>query len=159
MTQRSKRISPSSKTTSSPVSRLKRAWQALTAPPVQERIFLVMYAVAALGGLWILTDPPRTIEGAWGAAITALWGSLLLYGGVIGSLTVRSTYQIIERTALTALTAFLGMYGIFQVSMHFTTDGSRSAGTVAVFFGIIAIALRWSEIWRWDYTPPVREPV
>lgn len=141
------------------MSRLKRWWRKVTAPPVREGIFLVMYAGAALGGLWILTEPPRTIEGAWGEAITALWGGLLLYGGAVGALTVRSSYQIIERTALTALTAFLGMYGIFQISMHFTTDGSRSAGTVAVFFGIIAIALRWSEIWRWDYTPPVREAV
>lgn len=138
---------------------LRSAWRTLTAPPVQERIFLIMYIGSMLGGVWVLTEPPRTIEGAWGSALTTMWGALLLYGGAVGALTVRSRWQIIERTALTALTAFLAMYLIFLISQHFTTTGSRSAGTVAVFFGVIAISLRWSEIWRWDYTPPVRESV
>ena len=141
------------------MSRLKRAWRALSAPPVQERIFLVMYLGALFGGVWLLLEPPRTVEGAWGTALTALWGALLLYGGAVGALTVRSRWQIIERTALTALTAFLAMYLIFLISQHFTTTGSRSAGTVVVFFGLIAISLRWAEIWRFDYTPPVREAV
>ena len=139
------------------MSRLKRWWRALTAPPVQERIFLTMYIGALFGGLWVLLEPPRTVEGAWGEALTALWGGLLLYGGAVGALTVRSSYQIIERTALTALTAFLGMYAIYLLGQHFITTGSRSAGMMAVFFGICALSLRWSEIWRFDYKPPRRE--
>lgn len=135
---------------------LRAIWRTLTAPPVQERIFLVMYLGATLGGLWVLLEPPVSVEGAWGSLQTTVWGGLLLFGGLVGAITVRSRYQVVERMALTAISFFMLLYLIFLFSQHFLTTGSRSASIAAVFFGAVAIALRWSEIWRFDYAPPRR---
>lgn len=136
---------------------LRAVWRTLTAPPVQERIFLVMYLGAIAGGVWILAEPPRTVEGAWGTIQTIIWGGFLLFGGLVGAATVRTRFQIVERIALTSLSFFMLLYFMFLASQHVLQSGSRSASITALFFGALLVVLRWAEIWRFDYTPPRRE--
>lgn len=138
---------------------LKRIWGVLTAPPVQERIFLTMYVGAALFGVWILIEPPRTIEGAWGSALTLFWSLLMMFGGIVGACTVRTREQWLERIGLGAITGFLALYASFLLTQHFISEGSRAAGLAAVFLGICAVALRWAEIRDLDFSRPRRGAV
>lgn len=140
-----------------PASVLLRAWRTFASPPVREHFFLAMYLVCFLGGLWILTEPPRTIEGAWGELQTVLWGGFLLFGGVLGTATVKTRAQLVERIALTSISSFLALYAIFLIGQHFMTEGSRSASVTVLALGTLLVGLRWSDIWRYDYTPPTRE--
>lgn len=135
---------------------LRAVWHTLTAPPVQERIFLVMYVGAIAGGVWIMLEPPRTVEGAWGSALTGFWSLLLMVGGMIGACTVRTREQWLERIGLGAVSGFLALYASFLLTQHVMTEGSRAAGLTVVFFGTIAVALRWAEIRDLDFTRPRR---
>lgn len=138
-------------------ARIVRAWRVLTAPPVQERIYLTMY-IGVIGlGFWIITDPPMTVEGWWGSAQTTVWGLLLAIGGVLGACTVRTKLQYVERAGLLAIAFFLLLYALFLIGQHFMTEGSRSASIAALFLGSVAVSLRAAEIWKFDYAPPRRE--
>ena len=137
--------------------RIARAWRALTDPPHQKPIYLAMYLIAFSGGLWALTQPPRTVEGEWGPALTAIWAGLLVAGGILGTATVTTRYWWAERAALILLTTVWAMYLSFQLMSHFTTEGSRAFSVTFLCFALLPVILRWVSIRGWDYAPPEKE--
>lgn len=131
-----------------------RLWYRIRQPRVERAAYLLVYTVLAIGGSSVLNDPPRSIEGELGAALTFTWGGFLLVGGVAGAAAVMPGWWFLEKMGVASLATGLALYASTVGWLHFSEgSGNRLPQLCVVSAPAILLALRAWKIRGLDYEP------
>ncbi|WP_309129490.1 hypothetical protein [Microbacterium sp.] len=132
---------------------IRKLWEQITEPRHMKMLAAVMYAVVLVMGVVALVDPPRSLEGALGGALTAIWAWCLTIGGSAGLSVVFTAWWWVERLALVLI--FAAALDLIAVTLLMAVDrtGDRwyLLGLTLVFG--LAFVVRWVSIRRYNFEP------
>ena len=89
--------------------------------------------------------------------LTAIWGSLLLGGGVLGLIGCLPGWWWVERAGVLAAGTGAAIYLVVILSLHASTPGSRLVQAGFVALTLVWLAVRWLRI-RGAQLDPMRGP-
>src|SRR5699024_542810 len=123
-----------------------------TPPSKPERLgWAAFYGTFALGGVTVLTIPPRTIEGPLGDFLTITWGILWVSAIVPAIATLYNRYRI-EYPAILLVTAGVAIYAA-NIWAQVPDTHTRATQALTVTTLAIGLTLRWLNRRRlvaWD---------
>lgn len=108
--------------------------------------YLGIYVLWAVAGVSVLLQPPTTISGVIGGALTFTWGGFLALGATGGALTVLTRYWWLERASIWLAGTGITVYAILVGSLHLIQDGNRIPQLMFVLTGLIALIIRYRRI-------------
>jgi len=135
------------------VKAVRRVWASISEPRHLKLAYAVVYAITFGTGVVTLLDPPNSIEGVLGAALTVAWSVLLITGGFGGLLTVFPGWWWAERLSIALSLAGLGVYAIVVLSLHLTASGSRLTQLGMIALAATPFAIRWLLIRKYSFEP------
>lgn len=133
---------------------VKHVWAQARKPPRQDPIYFIVYVATAWFGVWVLAQPPRTVEAEWGPIVSTGWAWFLIVGGTICAAVAFTRWWWVERLGMLPLATALLSYGSLIIWAHFTSEGSRSMQTWVVLLGAALIAVRLASFRGYAYGPP-----
>lgn len=124
-------------------------------PPPEEitAIQVVIYLVAAAGGVSALAHPPGSITGQWGVVLTTLWALFQGVGGAVAAPAAIQGWWMIEKPALLAVATGITMYATGVVTAHFAEPGNRLPQLSVILIAIFYLATRFIRIHKYAYQP------
>lgn len=126
----------------------------LIAEPRVARVIQFGVYLAILGaGLAALVDPPRATVGVLGPALTFLWASFLILGGLLGAVAVLPGIWWLERAAVIATGVGVAMYGVVVLSLQLEPPSGRLTQLAVIVALLLSQAHRWTQIRRYDLAP------
>ena len=123
----------------------RRLWMMLHEPRVITAAMGVAWLVLTGIGCAALVAPPVSIAHEIGPLLTAIWGSLLLGGGVLGLAGCLPGWWWIERSGILAAGTGTLIYLVVIVNLH-ATPGSRLVQAGFVALALVGLAVRWLRI-------------
>ena len=112
-------------------------------PPTRlERIlWAVLYALLALAGVWILINPPTSIETPLGLALTRVWGGFLTPGIVLAVATAWGRF----RWEYALLPLCISGVGIYMATLWYLVPETPGRGPQALLISALGVGLlnRW----------------
>jgi len=133
--------------------RLAALWLKIQEPRALSVIYFFAYVAISLLGLFVATDPPRTVQSSLGNPLMVWWGVLLLVGGVLGSVSVLPGIWWLERAATFCCMTAIAVYGGVLASLPVTQMSVRAASLCFIVFSILAFAARLVKIRHHAYDP------
>ncbi|MGO4143810.1 hypothetical protein AB4Y77_01885 [Paenarthrobacter sp. YAF11_1] len=127
-------------------------WLKVQEPRALSVIYFFAYLAIGLLGLFVATDPPRTVSGL-GSALMIWWGALLLFGGALGSIAVLPGIWWLERAATGFCMTAIGLYGWGLATLPVTQVSARMATFCFVVFALLMFATRLVKIRHYAYDP------
>ena len=107
-------------------------------------IYLTLFATSAT----FLADLPRSVLEVMGATITVSMGLAVAVGAAVGTFGVLPGVWRLERIAIISIASGAGMY----ITALFAL-GASSMPIGLVFALILSLALRWSEVRKYQHAP------
>lgn len=132
---------------------LHQLWLKVQEPRALSVIYFFAYLAIGLLGLFVATDPPRTVQSSLGQGLMIWWGVLLVFGGALGSVSVLPGIWWMERAATLCCMTAIAVYGGALVSLPVTQMSLRMASLCFVVFSILAFAARLVKIRHYAYDP------
>lgn len=134
---------------------LQRAWERITEPRVLKLFYLGVYLLAVWVGLVTLVNPPTSIEGALGSAITAFWAGFIVIGGTGAAVTILPGWWWAERLSVWLIIIGVVIYEGVVIALHLTGSEGSSRLTQAGFvaFAACLFILRLILTRKWDFEP------
>ncbi|GAA4680579.1 hypothetical protein [Nocardioides nanhaiensis] len=115
---------------------VSRAFRRVREPRVERFIMLATYLLALMMGVSAWFNPPSSIEGTIGVALTSAWAILLMVCGGFGAAGVLPGLWWAERVATKAGMTGAAIYAAVVAYLHFDGPGNRLPQ-----FGAIAIVV------------------
>lgn len=113
------------------------------ATPVAERTFwATIYALMAIAGVWVLLDPPTTIETPLGDGTTVLWGSLWATGAVTAIAAGAGRYKW-EYVLIWFIMGGVGVYAVTLWTLVLYDSTGRGPQALLVSALLIVFIRRW----------------
>lgn len=128
-------------------------WNRIQEPRLVSVVQTLIYVLCFFGGLSTLTDPPRSIEGAFGNGITLAWGLFALIGGFMGVYAAPTGKWLIEKPAIIACGTAIILYAGIVINLHFTSTGNRIPQIVFILIGLLHFINRYWRIKPYSYEP------
>ena len=123
-----------------------------TPPTKLERLgWATFYGIFALGGITVLTIPPRTIESPLGDALVIIWGLLWVTAIVPAIASLYNRYSI-EYPAILLVTAGVAIYAA-NIWAQVPDTLTRATQALTVTALAVGLTLRWlnrRRIVAWD---------
>lgn len=139
---------------------LRKAWDRVTRPRHVKVIYLVIYALSAGIGVVTLLNPPQTIAGEVGPALTNVWAGLFILGGLVGVVTVLPGWWWAERLlGIAPIMIGLAIYLSVVTVLHWQaldTGGSRATQIGIILLAASPFILRFFFIKEYSYEPRSR---
>ena len=135
----------------------RRLWLMLHEPRVVTAAMGVAWLILIGIGYAALATPPVSIAHEIGPLLTAIWGSLLLGGGVLGLIGCLPGWWWVERAGVLAAGTGAAIYLVVILSLHASTPGSRLVQAGFVALTLVGLAVRWLRI-RGAQLDPMRGP-
>lgn len=132
---------------------LLRAWRRINEPRTISVLYFVSYLVFTAAGVNALVTPPNSIQGEIGATAMTMLASLLVVGGVIGSIAALPGMYWLERFAVGAVASSALIYLLIIVTLHFTSTGNRLLQAAFVSSVLLHQGVRWVRIRERPYRP------
>lgn len=134
---------------------LKRAWYRIQEPRTLKVFYLAVYLLAVWVGMVTLINPPTSIEGALGSAITAFWAGFIVIGGVGAALTVLPGWWWVEKLSVWLILCGIAIYQGVVIWLHIAGAEGSSRLTQAGFiaFAALLFILRLILTRKWDFEP------
>lgn len=133
----------------------RRLWESITEPRHLKTFYLIVYVLTLWIGIVTLINPPTSIEGQLGDAITRFWAALLLVGGAGGAVSVLPGWWWVERCSVWLILTGAAIYeGIVLYIQALAPPGSSrwtQIGFVALACGTFVLRLVLTK--KWDYEP------
>lgn len=135
--------------------RVRRLWRSITEPRHLKTFYLVVYILAVWVGLVTLVNPPSSIEGQLGDALTRFWASLITLGGIGGAVSVLPGWWWVERCAVWLILTGAAIYGGIVIYIQALAPPGSSRWTQIGFiaFACALFILRLLLTRKWDYEP------
>lgn len=135
--------------------RVRRLWESITRPRHLKVFYLGVYALAIVGGIVTLVNPPSSIEGPLGTFLTSFWALLLTLGGIGGAVTVLPGWWWAERLSVWLIISGACIYGAVIIGIQLAAPPGSSRWTQVVFvgFALLLFLLRLILTRDWDYEP------
>lgn len=115
-----------------------------TPPTRSERLgWATFYGVFTVGGVVVLTIPPRTIEGPLGELLTLVWGLLWVTAIIPAVASLYNRYKIEYPTILLTL-AGVAIYA-FNIWAQVPDTHTRATQGLTVTALAIGLSLRWLD--------------
>jgi hypothetical protein len=130
-----------------------RMWLRVQEPRALSVIYFFAYIAIGVLGLAVVTDPPRTVQTALGHTLLIAWGTMLLIGGGLGTISVLPGIWWLERAASGFCMTALAVYGVAIAALPITQVSVRVASICFVIFSILAFAARLVKIRHYAYDP------
>ena len=134
-------------------STLHLLWLRVQEPRALSAIYFFAYLVISILGLAVVIDPPRTIQSSIGHALLIAWGTMLLIGGALGSVSVLPGIWWMERAATGFCMTAIAIYGATVCFMPVTQVSIRIASLCFIIFALLAFATRLVKIRHFAYDP------
>jgi len=128
-------------------------WMMIHEPRYLSVIYCAAYFMMAIAGTAVLLDPPRSIQSGLGAGLVAVWAGLLIFGGVLGTLTTLPGIWWLERPATIACMLAIAVYGVAVFSLPLVQVSSRVVSICFIIFALLAFAVRLVKIKHFAYDP------
>lgn len=124
--------------------------------------YALIYTAVVTTGIATLLDPPRSIEGQLGTALTVIWSVFLIIGGTVGALTVLPGWWWAERLGIILTTTGITIYAVVVLSLHIIAEGSRLTQLGMILLASSVFIVRWVLIRHYSFEPrtagiPIRE--
>jgi len=132
---------------------LLNLWLKVQEPRALSVIYFFAYLVISVMGLAVAIDPPRAVQSATGTALMIVWGTLLLVGGALGSISVLPGIWWLERAATGFCMTAIGIYGAAIAAYPVNQISTRVATLCFVIFSLLAFAARLVKIRHYAYDP------
>lgn len=134
---------------------LKRAWYWIEEPRTLKVFYLGVYLLAVWVGMVTLINPPNSIEGALGSAITSFWAGLIVLGGVGAAATILPGWWWAERLSVWLIILGVAIYEGVVIYLHVVGAQGSSRLTQAGFVAMAALLfiLRLILTRKWDFEP------
>lgn len=139
------------------VTVLRDLWHKIQEPRVISVLVFLMYLVLTAGALSVLVSPPATIKGELGQGGMIALGSLVLMGGVMGTIAALPGIWWLERLAVAGIALGLSTYAAIILALHITEPGNRFFQFTVVVALIITQVVRWARIREYPYDPKLRD--
>src|SRR5690625_960912 len=136
---------------------LLKLWSKIQEPRVISVLVFLMYLVLTAGALSVLVAPPATIKGELGQGGMIALGSLVLMGGIMGTIAALPGVWWLERLAVAGVTLGLSTYAAIILALHIIEPGNRFFQFTVVVALIIAQVLRWAKIREYPYDPKLHD--
>lgn len=121
-------------------------WETVRPPRSVAILATIAHLLVALAGLSVILSPPLFLAAGLGDGfLTVYWGSLLLFGGVVGALAVVPAADWAERIALAAMGLALLLYVVAMVELDARTATNisyQAALNMALLFHVLIRAER-----------------
>lgn len=134
-------------------STLQILWLRVQEPRALSAIYFFAYLVISILGLAVVIDPPRTVQSSIGHVLLIGWGSMLLVGGLLGTISVLPGIWWMERAATGFCMTAIAIYGVTVCFQPVTQVSVRIASLCFIIFAILAFATRLVKIRHFAYDP------
>lgn len=128
-------------------------WGRIAEPRRLKAVYFVAYLVTVFVGVAALLDPPNTVQGKLGGALTVVWGAFLLLCGFLGAASVFPGWWGTERLAIAAGYVGLGIYAAVVLTLHLTEPGARLTQLGVIVLASFVLTVRLVLIRGSDYEP------
>lgn len=129
-------------------------WNSIQEPRVKKLLAACAYTAAVLVGVHTIREPPSSLQGVLGLAITTAWGVFYLAGGLLGLGSVVQGWWWLERLGIYTILIGAGLYLIVIFFLHLTSEtGNRLPQYWAIFVSVPMVAYRLTDIWKLPYEP------
>lgn len=129
-------------------------WGKVQEPKVVTCLHWIAYLVILGVGASALVDPPSSVAGELGPALTTVWAAFLILGGVLGVFATLPGIWWLERAAVIASITGLAVWVMVTVVLELTIpDGNRWPQAGALLMLALLLAVRWFRIRRYAYDP------
>lgn len=134
-----------------------RAWRALTDPPHQKPVYVLVYVITIMTGLVTLITPPRSIEGVLGPMLMGVTGAAWLLGGLVCLVTLFTPWWWLERFGLGLAVLGIASYGSVVLTLQLVEAGSRLTQLGVIGLAGCLFLIRYLSIREWSYAPPGKD--
>jgi hypothetical protein len=128
-------------------------WLMIQEPRFFSICYCGAYLMMAIAGTAVLLDPPRTMEHGLGEILVHVWAGLLIFGGVLGSLTTLPGIWWLERPATIACMFAITIYGAAVLALPLTQPSARIVSMCFIAFALLTFAVRLVKIKHFAYDP------
>ncbi|WP_155854333.1 hypothetical protein [Arthrobacter sp. MA-N2] len=133
--------------------RIVKLWLKVQEPRFLSVCYCGAYLMMAIAGTAVFLDPPRTMENGLGTALVYVWAGLLIFGGVLGSLTTLPGIWWLERPATIACMFAIAIYGAAILGLPLTQPSARIVSVCFIAFALLTFAVRLVKIKHFAYDP------
>lgn len=134
-------------------------WEKIVSPKHMTLAYFCIYAVTVIGGLVSVFIPPVTLQYELGPALTVIWGSLILLGGITGLVSVLPGWWWLERLGIVLAVTGIGIY--FAILVYIQLEiysspyaaGSRWTQLSMTFLAMSVFIVRWLFIRAYSFAP------
>lgn len=138
------------------LSSARKFWAGIQEPKIVTISHAIGYSLAALAGLGVLIDPPKTVVSALNnSGVVTAWGVIFIVGGVLGSFACLKGIWWIERVgtilSVTGWLIYLSTSIYLQANLGDTS--SRYILIPCILVAIVHTAKRWFTIRVYPYDP------
>lgn len=143
---------------SSPTGRLPALlagiWESFREPRVKKLLAAAAYVCAVLAGVHTIREPPSSLQGVLGLALTTAWGLFYLAGGVLGLGTVAQGWWWLERIGIYTIIVGAGLYLLVILYLHYSSEsGNRLPQYWAIAISVPLVLYRGQDIRKLRYEP------